>query len=199
MQLVAAHAALVVVERGALYHFDPQGPDLPGVARAWRRLCGRTRGRLRYGGDAYALGHPACAARHGTAPQGSEPFCAIWCCALALVLGLNPQHSFTEVMQYFKLKAPTRRYLQAKVFHAAMFLTEIQEKYAPTTEFDGDQVGFLGPAFDALTRAMEQARADHARITCARPRRTPAAKAKAKAKGGGGGDNKERQTSIRRR
>ena len=141
------------------------------MARAWRRLCGRTRGRLRYGGDACALGHPACAARHGLAPQGSEPFCAIWCCALALVLGLNPRSTLTQVMQYFKLKAPTRRYLQAKVFHAAMFLTEIQEKYAPTTEFDHDEVGYLGHAFHAMTRAMDIERGDQPRVPCRVPKK----------------------------
>ena len=47
------------------------------------------------------------------------------------LLGLNPHRSLLEIMQYFKLKAPTRRYFQAKVFHTAMFLAEAQDAYAP--------------------------------------------------------------------
>ncbi len=166
-RLLTAHAALIVVEKGRLYHFNPEGPDLDVTADTWRRLCARTRGRVRYGGDAYALGHPACAARHGLAPQGSEPFCAVWCCALALVLGLNPRRPLTHVMQYFKLKAPTRRYLEAKVFHAAMFLTEIQERYAPPHEFSPDDtIGALGPAFRSMAVAMAGARAHHPPLAC---------------------------------
>ena len=87
------------------------------------------------------------------------------------MLGLNPRSTLTQVMQYFKLKAPTRRYLQAKVFHAAMFLTEIQERYAPPHDFSpNDTIGTLGPAFRAMANAMAGARGDHPPLACGKPK-----------------------------
>lgn len=123
------HACLFVLERRRLYHFNPWGAQ-PEDARMWREICRHTR-RIKYGGDAFHLGHKSCTEAFGHQPQSSEPFCDIWCASLALVLGLNPHRPLLEIMQYFKLKAPTRRYLQAKVFHTAMFLAEAQDAYAP--------------------------------------------------------------------
>ena len=130
----SAHQVMIVVENGRLYHFDPHGDEAETqhvVAYLWKTICRHTR-KVKYGGDLIALGAPSCTAVHGGSPQDSEPFCVLWCCCLAFVLGVNPQRSARDVLEYFKLKAATRAYLKTKIFHFTMYLMSVLERYGGT-------------------------------------------------------------------
>lgn len=165
-EVSVSHACLFIIENGRLYHFNPWGAQ-ECDAKTWRNICRYTR-RLTYGGDAFHLGHPSCTEAFGHQPQSSEPFCDIWCAALALVLGLNPRRPLLEVMQYFKLKAPTRRYLQAKVFHAAMFLEEARAAHAGGVPGAGG-IAENSASVQRASQHMNEVAGDGARMACPAP------------------------------
>ncbi len=137
-----AHATLVIVENGKLYHFDPHGSTVRDVMKSFcLDVCSdpAMKGKLEYGGNAFTL-NQKCANQNNL--QGSEPFCVLWCCSLAFVLCINPHLSLVQVMDYFTLKTPDARYLQQKVYHFSRFLFEYMIKHVDDSPL-GLPEGFL--------------------------------------------------------